>query len=110
MKKMMLLIVSMFFLIGCAAYAPAYKPNLSSLKPEFLTTYKSKEALTDARTNQLKELSTEYTNVLIEAKGRLNTLKGQADRRSGATLGTSMAGIASGITASVLLVASPANA
>ena len=108
MKKVMLLIIPMFFLIGCA---PAlYKPNLSFLKTESPTVTEDPQKRTEARDKQLNDLSAEYTKALTEAQGRLNTLKGQADRRSGATLLTSVAGIASGITASVLLVASPANA
>ena len=111
MKKMTLIIIPMFFLIGCA-YTPAYKLNFSSLKSESSTLTKrlTAEQRTEARDKQLDDLSAEYTKALPEAQGRLNTLKGQADRRSGATLGTSLAGIASGITAGVLLVASPANA
>ena len=62
------------------------------------------------RNAELKKLKEEYNSASTKAEESLNNLKKRADKRSGGMLWTSAAGIASGLTASVLLVASPANA
>jgi len=84
--------------------------DLSALKQESSTVKANRAQQAEERKRTLEALKTQYLYAFSLASDRLNTLKTQADRRTQFTVGTSLAGIASGLTATVLLVASPANA
>lgn len=118
MKNILLfiIIISTFFLIGCASKTILEARSTASyfeskpIKGEKNLDNQEKIDRYNARKARLDDLIKDYEKALRPAEVKLLKLNDQANRRSGVTLATAFIGIGAGLTATVLLVASPANA